>query len=271
MAEARGTSVIHRHLLETLGIPAERLGVRLSDDAASGTIDARRLIETTVLRTLLSEHAARWPDGDARAAASVWTKAYFRTLIPSVIVPVVAGVPLDASAASCTLMLEGPVPTAVAVKTLSGPWDLPGPPTGPAALRSYGGLLSDHVAPLAFAIRDLTGLSPRVVWSNAGNLIAYLYRELASLPGLSFVARAHNDHVLGMRHTPWFPKGNPLFDPVRMIRVTSGNRTADIHCRRVCCLRDRLGDTLCTSCPRLSDADRRALVDRLSTDRSTAG
>ncbi|HEV7368478.1 MAG TPA: siderophore-iron reductase FhuF [Arenibaculum sp.] len=211
------------------------------------------------LAAALATYGARWPGGDPRAVGSDWTKAYFRTVLPPLLAPVFAGVVITAAPSDLWVRTEGGEPVAVHLRTGAA---VRGEQRDPADLAPfYGALLGRHAARVVAAVREASGLSPRVAWSNLGGLLAFAYRTLAGRPELAGAAARHAEAVLGRPEVPWFDGRNPLLDPVRTIPVGIPGLPEVAHVRRVCCLRDRLGQTLCLSCPRL-DLDGRVALYR---------
>lgn len=218
---------------------AEHLEPR--DDA----IPCTDFLEPGHLSAVLAAYGQTWAGCDRRAVASDWTKAYFRALIPAVVVPALCGIGVDGGNGNTRLALDGARPSQLGFARLED-----GVAVDVDAI--YGRLLAGHVQPLAEAVRAVSGLSARVVWSNAGNLIAFLFREAGRLPALAPAAEAQAAAVTGRRAVPYLTGPNPLFEPVRMIPVAVSEGIVSVPRRRVCCLRDRLGESLCTSCPRLA-------------------
>jgi ferric iron reductase protein FhuF len=93
-------------------------------------------------------------------------------------------------------------------------------------------------------IARMTKIAPRVLWSNAGNLLDYL---LANCP--SILSDADIDATWLFRTTD----DNPLRAPLRDTTPRSPLLPNPFRARRVCCVRYEIpGETqLCASCPLL--------------------
>lgn len=118
--------------------------------------------------------------------------------------------------------------------------------------------LIDHLREVIEMLCAMTKISPRVLWSNAGNLLDYLFeqctgqctgqRELIDDAAWLFASCAANGEP------------NPLKTPVRLATPRAANLPNPFRARRVCCARNEIpGETqLCGSCPlllTLSDAE----------------
>ena len=156
---------------------------------------------------------------DRRAAVSVWTLAYFETVLP----PLLAGIILlgrmpcaDIDRAQVIVSPDGAV---LALKVFSE-----------QPLHRRDGLqvlLEEHVSPFVARVASLGAVSGRVVWSNAGHITEAFLGMIASVAaGTEGLARARA--LLASSHLGGGNR-NPLFRPVR---YQDGRRI-----RRVCCLR----------------------------------
>jgi ferric iron reductase protein FhuF len=188
------------------------------------------------LDAALTNFAATCPGADRRAVASMWSLWYFATLIPPL---VIASLLLDRAfdpAIGRTGIALTPDGRASAFVLADG-----GRPRQ-AAICRFAPLVTDHLAPLVAAVAPLTGLSPRVLWCNAGNTFDWTQREMAArFPVPDDAARFMASRSL--------PDGtaNPLFDSIRLVREGE----TSLRRRRICCLRYLLpGQTGCGSlCP----------------------
>ena len=102
-------------------------------------------------------------------------------------------------------------------------------------------------------------VTPRVLWSNAGNLLDYLLDTYRSLPCSADPVR-DADWLFGAACVHGEP--NPLRLPVRDAVPRSSLLPTPFRARRVCCLRYEIpGETqLCGSCPLLLTMDDAALA-----------
>ncbi len=163
------------------------------------------------------------PEGELRAAASIWTKYLFRQLLPPLVLGRCwTGRPL---APTGSLTLVGGLPQQWHDLALTEA------PADPVAF------LAGSVA----AVSESTGLRPRVLWSNIGNqLEALLGRLPEEVPEVAGAAR---ECAALWLETPYREgRRNPLYRPVI---YRDGTRL-----RRVCCLRNRRADLdYCSTCP----------------------
>ena len=113
----------------------------------------------------------------------------------------------------------------------------------------FSGLLDDHLQPLFQALSSQVKLSPKVLWSNAGNYFENLLNLMAraGMPAERLAA----GHVL--LQTRIRPDGsrNPLFQPVQYLPVNDEQGQPTLRReRKVCCVRYLLPELeLCGNCP----------------------
>ena len=104
-------------------------------------------------------------------------------------------------------------------------------------------------------------VTPRVLWSNAGNLLDYLLDTYRALPCAADPVR---DAGWLFGATCFACEPNPLRMPVRDAVPRSALLPTPFRARRVCCLRYEIpGETqLCGSCPLLLTMDDAALAEQ---------
>jgi len=196
------------------------------------------LLDPGVLDGILARFATRYAVPEPRAVASLWAKWHFWSLLT----PVVAA----------SLLLDHGLPTGLDEvgiiqepdgRTIGFRLRHGGQPIDPAdPFERFGAVIDGHVAPLIRALVGRSGIAPRVLWSNVGNMLESLLRDIeaAGVP-----CSGHGDALLASRDWPGRP-ANPLFQPVRY--VESGGQTR--RRRRVCCLRYLIPELdLCSTCP----------------------
>ncbi len=174
-------------------------------------------------------------DGDGRALASEWSKRYFARMLPPLL--------------GAALLLDWQLPLAFsAVRLRVDQHGMPkalvlphtGEPRQPGATR-LAELVDEHLIPVVDAMAVASGLTPRVVWSNAGNYLEWFVKRIEGLMPADAQAEAH-----AWLTTSTCADGtpNPLFRPVTYANAPPRRR------RRVCCLRYLLQDVpLCENCP----------------------
>ena len=113
----------------------------------------------------------------------------------------------------------------------------------------FAGLLDDHLQPLFQAMASQVKVSPKVLWSNAGNYFENLLNLMARA-GMPAERLAAGRALLETRVRPDGSR-NPLFQPVQYLPVTDeqGQPTMRRE-RKVCCVRYLLPELeLCGNCP----------------------
>lgn len=203
--------------------------------AGSDLADPERLAE------LLARFGnRRYPGADRRAVASLWAKQHFATLLPPFLaIALLAEREIDVGidAIGCIFSDEG-VTQSIHLRDA-------GKPAAPAdAFQRFVPLMDGHLVPMITALAAASGVSRKVLWSNAGNMFDFIVRRVEQAVG----ARPAVMDALTLMATRRLPDGrpNPLFDPVRY--PDDGGRRKRV--RRVCCIRYLIPDLgYCSTCP----------------------
>ncbi|HEX3638465.1 MAG TPA: siderophore-iron reductase FhuF [Paraburkholderia sp.] len=184
----------------------------------------------------------------ARALLSQWSKYYFGfAATAGFVAAAMLGRPLDMSPEKTHVVLRDGLPVALyfAQDALQAPASAPASRYTP---------LVDHLNAVIETLAAMTKVAPRVLWSNAGNLLDYLFEQCTPLLDLAddaawlFGPLAADGEV------------NPLRMPVRLATPRAAGLPNPFSARRVCCVRYEIpGETqLCGRCPLLltmSDAE----------------
>ncbi|WP_157666712.1 siderophore-iron reductase FhuF [Bordetella genomosp. 13] len=182
---------------------------------------------------------------DSRALASEWSKHYFVALmVPVVGANLLLGRDLPLSPRETGLELdEDGLPArlwfAHAGKPLSSM----------AAFGRFDALYA-HLEEMIAAFTAASGVTGKVLWSNAGNVFERFARDIDRH---CLAVPASGAPVQQVVDSPAMPDGrpNPLFQPVRYVRGTATKDTLRI--RRLCCIRYLLpldeDARYCGSCP----------------------
>ncbi|ABX15289.1 siderophore-iron reductase FhuF [Burkholderia multivorans] len=234
----------------------------MPDDAQCG---GRRIVPVTALpehRDAIVEAMVRHYGGDparhTRALVSQWSKYYFGRAVPAgVVAALTLGRPLDMTPERTFVALDDGMPAALyfAADALGAPCDEPA--------RRHAGLVAHLRATIAL-LAGIGGVTQRVLWSNAGNLLDFLFDRYRTLP--CAVDRARDaEWLFGATCLDGEP--NPLRLPVRDVVPRSPLLPTPFRARRVCCLRYEIpGETqLCGSCPLLLTMDDAALAEQDAT------
>ncbi len=194
---------------DTLVLPGEKTGeISLTDFLAPASLDAA-----------LARVGPHFGGTDVRALASLFIIHYVHILMP---VTVVAGLlmgrslPVAYDRVSVVLDEEG-LPDHFVLPD-EGHTD-----ASPDPFVRFGPLVFDHLEPVFAAVAARSGLSPRVLWTNAANLFEAILRETEGW-GLNPEAVAAAEALVA---SPRWPDGrrNPFHAPVRYAEGT-GRRAA---------------------------------------------
>lgn len=231
--------------LETLGehlVPADDKRPYLACSA---------LLETDRITALLQRFGENYPVPEPRAVASQWSKWYFSRLVTPVLAANIVmhrKLPIGLDETGVILSEDG---RATAFRLQHE-----GDSFAPANhVERFTDLVDGHLAILIAALSKASGLSPKVLWANAGNIAENVVRHCAGALGEEHAGVAHGRQLLSERL--WHDKRpNRIFQPIRY--VPAGGTT--LRKRRVCCMRYLIPSlSLCKTCP----------LEVRPTDRST--
>ncbi|MDN6298120.1 MAG: siderophore-iron reductase FhuF [Halomonas sp.] len=197
-------------------------------------------------RDVLAGYLQRFATGfstpvDDKAVASIWSKFYLATVsIPALVANLLLDVALPAGPAEARLEFSERGQAARL-------WLVDGgrPLASRAPDTRFSALFDQHCAPLIEALAALSGLSPRVFWSNLGHYVEYVARLCAQHPAFT----GAGDALLAYLDMRVLSDGrrNPLYQPVRYLDVGAAQPA---RVRRVCCVKYRQGgEALCGNCP----------------------
>lgn len=192
------------------------------------------------LGTLLTRYGGmRYPGGDRRAVASLWAKQHFATLLPPFLaITLLAEHEIDVglSAIGCSFSDEG--------VTRSIHLTDAGRPAAPREpFQRFLPLIDGHLTPSISALASTSGVSRRVLWSNAGNMFDFIVRRIERAVGPR-PPIADALALMAAKHLP-DDRPNPLYDPVRYSGGEGPSRM-----RRVCCIRYLIPELgYCSTCP----------------------
>lgn len=217
---------------DTLVLPGEK----------PGAFPLPELIAGAALDAALDRVAAHFGGEDRRALASLFSIHYVHILMPvAVVAHLVLGRHLPVALPDLAIILDEDGLPDHFVLPREGHVD-----AGNDPFARFAPLIFDHLEPVFAALAARSGLSPKVLWTNAGNLFEAILRELEG-KGAAPEAVAAGDRLVA---APRWPDGrrNPFHAPVRYVEGPGGER----RWRRVCCVRHLLpARTYCSNCPNL--------------------
>jgi ferric iron reductase protein FhuF len=177
----------------------------------------------------------------ARALLSQWSKYYFGFAASAgFVAAAMLGRPLDLSPEKTRVVLRGGLPVALYFTQ-----DALQPPATDPATR-YAPLV-EHLDTVIGTLSAMTKIAPRVLWSNTGNLLDYLFEQCAPQFDLA------EDAAWLFGPLAADGEANPLRMPVRLATPRATSLPNPFSARRVCCVRYEIpGETqLCGRCPLL--------------------
>lgn len=219
----------------------------LADDPREA-IGGAEFLQPHRLSALMARFRPQFATSDPRGLASIWANQYFMRLFPPVIS---AALLLDLR---MSLRIEQ-ISIVVDAEGLPQAFKLPGQcePLPPVQnpFERFAHLLDDNLQPFIQALCAHTGVSAKVLWSNAGNYFEAWLGQLNK--------RSQQPQLLldGERllSAPQRPDGsrNPLYAPIRYVDIEHADgQVRPWRQRRLCCIRFVLpGVELCPNCPRL--------------------
>ncbi|MDF3937100.1 siderophore-iron reductase FhuF [Pseudomonas citronellolis] len=214
-------------------------------------VPARLLLQGDHLEDLLQRFDPPHRGQDRRALASQWSKWYLVRLIPPVVAAaLVLGrrLPLDFERVEVVLDAQG-LPQSFKLPGEGEPFATP--PDDP--FERFAELLDAHLQPFVEQLCAQVKISPKVIWSNAGNYFEWFIGEMARVP-LPLALLADGQALLQAERRP-DGRRNPLFQPIRYLPVAEELRADGLwRQRRVCCIRYRLGCIgHCDNCPLIDE------------------
>lgn len=216
-------------------LPGFRQGLASPDDPRPA-LPPNLLLAPGMIARIVARFDARCGPTDPRAVLSIWASWHFGTVLPPILAAGILfdRVPLLAFETARFIIAPDLRTEAVTVGAETVALD----PKNPSA--RFESLVADYLEPAIRLFAERSGLSERVLWSNAGTAFDGLLCRLESLAG------ERNGFRLARRflEEPVAPDGapNPLHDPVRYLE---GRRV-----RRVCCMRYLVSDVgICAACP----------------------
>ncbi|SHF55465.1 ferric iron reductase protein FhuF [Modicisalibacter ilicicola DSM 19980] len=208
----------------------------------SEAIPAAELLDPHALAQLLGRFGKGYAEQDIRGVASQWSKWYFAAvLVPALLADLLLRRELPLALERLFLLLtdDGRVERLCLGDTGRS---LPGAVGG----QRFIALLDDNLAPLIEALSMLSGASPRVFWSNAGNVFENILNQLEQHPDADPGATEPARHLLE-RSCLTDGRRNPLYRPVRYVTQPDGTTSRQ---RRLCCIRYLIPELdYCGNCP----------------------
>lgn len=216
--------------------------------AQSSILQAKDLLDPDQLADQLTRFSTKYAQSDPRAVASIWSKWHFSALISSTLV--------------ANLLLEYDLPVGLdEVSVEVGPegqtrrlWVTDtGRPLGcQSAFGRFSTLIDSHLVPLITALAEYSGASPKVFWSNAGNLFEYFTEALQAHPMAKSRSIELARELLASRHLQ-DGRRNPLFQPVNYLPAAAGGGCE--RRRRLCCIRYLIPELeYCSNCPLMRES-----------------
>lgn len=222
------------------GLPLPGVGKPPDQSPTLRVID---LLNPDLLAKQLQLFSIQYNQADRRAIASMWSKWHFSALISTTL--------------AFNLLLEHEVPVGiedVSVELGSNGqtrrlWisDTGRPLVSQSAFIRFTKLIDNHLAPLIAALASYSGASPKVFWSNAGNVFEHFAEALQSHPLANTDSINSARALLASRHLQ-DGRRNPLYQPVNYLAAATGEGCE--RRRRLCCIRYLIPELeYCSNCP----------------------
>jgi ferric iron reductase protein FhuF len=214
----------------------------LADDPRPG-IPGPALTDPAILDALLDEAAEHIGAGDRRAQISLLCIEYVHVLMPlAVVASLLLGRTLPLRLEDISVILDDEhMPAAIRLHNDGAPW------TEGDVFARFHDMIRGNLEPLIEAWAAYSGISPRVLWTNAANLYEAILRGMEKMPGAPGELIAAADALTTSTHWPdgW---RNPFARPV----FYRPEHPETQRWRRVCCVRYLIPIyDYCSNCPHL--------------------
>ncbi len=216
--------------------------------------------------------AGRMGTEDLRVAASLWSKQYFAAAsMGALALTALHGIGLDMAPENIDILLKDGVPRAAVVRDTAsavryfprgaGVADVGSPGDLESLHRTvFISLFEGHLAPVIQALSSLSGASKAVLWGNLGNLVADVFDTLAATGLAPDAVGLDRRLLLESPSAVGLGDPNPLYGGVEYVALCEPDLPALVRVRRTCCQKHMTKAGPCTTCPRLSVAERVALL-----------
>lgn len=206
------------------------------------TLPMSALLERETLTALLDRFTAGFgEDADRRAVASLWSKFHLSAVsIPALVANLLLDLELPVAPDEMRLNVDDRGQTS-RLWLPHGGWPL----SSLAPEERFRRLFDAHCGPLIETLAGISGLSPKVFWSNLGHYVEYAGQTCNRHPDIA----GAGEPLLRLLEIRTLADGrrNPLFRPVRYLDL-GGEAPARV--RRLCCIKYRLPEeALCGGCP----------------------
>lgn len=207
---------------------AHAAGKLVVDDDERSYVPAARLLRPRALEEAVERFGARYPGGDRRAVASLWSQWYLGALVvPSIAAGLLLERVLPLGIDDIDVALDDEGGHAVAFRLPHGGRRDP----GADVFERFEPLLRGHLEPFVGTLVDRYRVSPGLLWCNAGRYLQWILDEIEGREG-DAPPPDTGRRLLTARSRP-DGSPNPLHGTVR--RVESEDER--VPRRRVCCLR----------------------------------
>lgn len=222
--------------------PFAALGDTLSIEPSPG-VTIEKFFTSAQLHETLEIFSQRWAEPDPRVVVTQWSKTYFSTLLPAVLLPALLNnwhLPLAPDTMALKLSPAGAV-SGFTLSSEGGCFNVP-----EKAVGRFDFLVELHLGRIIDMLASTTPLPAKVLWSNAGNVFENVLGRASEMLGEDHPAVQAGMATMAARRGAT-GRANPLFQPVRYLDESG----ARVRQRRICCLRyfaPELG--YCKSCPK---------------------
>ena len=213
----------------------------LISEEAAGFEPALMVFRPDRLQSMLNRFAERYHEPEPRAVASQWSKLYFsRLILPAAAAAILFDWQLQLDLSTMRIAMDddgGNIRFGLPSKGIQGAIHNPG--------ERFSFLADAHLRHVIPVLSDVSGLPPKVLWSNAGNILENVVQRSAALLGSEHHGVRDGRNYLKIRR---FEDGsfNPLFEPVRYI----DHNGEVLRKRRICCFRYFIPAlSICKTCP----------------------
>jgi ferric iron reductase protein FhuF len=219
------------------------------------TVPAKDLLDLENLRTYFTRAISEWSDHpteeDQRAGASRFLRRYIGSIAAATYIPLSAGVALDVGISRVQVLIRNDLTLGTVIdldgaavyvsKARPTTWPIEGVPVGSVEElrgRALESLFREHLVPAFERVREVIGVSKKLIWTTAAESIEYMYEN--ARPYFDSAGWLPLDEDRAVIHSadtvPGIDGPNPMKGLLEWEDFGDPDVPGPVHMRRVCCV-----------------------------------